>query len=72
MKEKAAQELCGWQHYRLEALAVRVVFVGEGDRAGAEVQGAQPGVADGHAVRVAAQVVQDVVRAHEHFERVSR
>ena len=60
---EATQELLGRQRHRLGAMVVGVVLVAEGHPAVVELH--QPVIADGHAMRVAGQVLQHLLRSAE-------
>ena len=61
VQEETPEELCSGEAQGFEPGGVAVVLVSESDGASLGVQSAQPGVADGHPVSVAAQIIQDVV-----------
>src|SRR5450759_5860960 len=61
MEAQTADELDPGQGQGFEAAGIGVILVSESEGAGAGVEGAQAAVADGHAVGVASQVVQDGV-----------
>src|ERR1035438_6574983 len=61
MQAQTADELDAGQGEGFDTAGIGVILVSEGEGAGGGVQGAQATVGDGHAVGVAAQVVQDGV-----------
>jgi hypothetical protein len=63
MLHEATQELVGIERHGLVPVIVGVVLVVEGDAAIAQFQ--QPRVADGDAMRVAGQVLEDLGRSAE-------
>jgi hypothetical protein len=65
VQQETADKFDPGQGQGLEAIGVSVVFIGKDHRASAGVDGAQARVADGHAVSVAAEVVQDVLGSHD-------
>jgi hypothetical protein len=63
MLQEAADELCGGNGHHLGVVGVAVVFPLEGDLALLQLQ--QAAIGNGHAMSVAAQILQHVLRSAE-------
>src|SRR6267154_828381 len=61
MQEEAPDKFDSGQGQGFDDASLRVIFIGESNGAGVVVDGPQAGVADGDAVSVASQIIQDVV-----------
>jgi hypothetical protein len=59
MQEKAAHELVGRQRHEFAFVVVLIIPPAEGDRS--VVEGHQAMIGDRHAMRIAAQIVQDLL-----------
>src|SRR5690349_22001108 len=63
VQKETAKKFGAGEGHGFGSTAGSVILIGESDGALLRIQSPQPGVADGHPVSVAAQVVQDVVGA---------